>query len=432
MGIFVLTVCAFIGGAIPVILYYQSKRILFERQVGKLAEQVTEHNNRVASYKESLASHQLNINNLQAAKSQLNEKVQAFANQTLEFQSKVDAFSKQKISYQELLNENKLLKADLKNNGIMVAKERYENVDWGRKQELVSAKCEVLGRRFLKDTIKWVSSSLTQHNFSASKQRLTDAIGWCREIGLDVSSIEEEQMLANLKAEYEMVVRAAFEREEQMRIRAQIREEQEHEREVQKAIEDADRERRAVEAALVRLKAQANDQHAEEIKKLEAQLAEAIAKSQRAISQAQITKSGNVYIISNIGSFGTGVYKIGMTRRLEPLDRVRELGSASVPFPYDVHAMIATNNAPALENALHRAFHRHRINKANPRKEFFRVNFEDILTVVKKQHGEIVYKADAEALQYMQSVNMKAEDQEFIENTFDKFETDADAFVEDE
>src|SRR5450432_3784502 len=133
------------------------------------------------------------------------------------------------------------------------------------------------------------------------------------------------EMIANLKQDYERVVRLSFEREEQARIRAQIREEQQHEREVQRAIEEAEREKKAVETALAKLRAEADGKHTEEIQKLEAQLAEAIANSQRAISQAQLTKAGNVYVISNIGTLGQDIYKIGMTRRLDPQERVREL-----------------------------------------------------------------------------------------------------------
>jgi hypothetical protein len=91
-----------------------------------------------------------------------------------------------------------------------------------------------------------------------------------------------------------------------------------------------------------------------------------------------LTKTGHVYIISNVGSFGENIYKIGMTRRLEPMDRVKELGDASVPFPFDVHAMIRTSDAPSLENALHKHFERRRLNLENERKEFFRVSIDEI------------------------------------------------------
>ncbi len=87
---------------------------------------------------------------------------------------------------------------------------------------------------------------------------------------------------------------------------------------------------------------------------------------------AQQTRSGHVYIISNIGSFGEDVYKIGMTRRLEPLDRVRELGDASVPFSFDVHAMIYSDDAPSLENHLHKVFNENRSIKLTHEKSFQR------------------------------------------------------------
>ena len=226
-------------------------------------------------------------------------------------------------------------------------------------------------------------------------------------------------MFANLKAEYQKAVRAAFEREEQARIKAQIREEQLRQKEIDRELKQLEREREAIKAALEKALADAKDQHSEEVERLKARLAEAEAKSQRAISQAQLTTSGHVYVISNIGSFGDGIFKVGMTRRLEPLDRVKELGDASVPFPFDVHAMISCNDAPTLENALHRKLHKTRINKTNPRKEFFKTDIETIFQVVKEHHGEVEYVVDAEARQYRQSISMSDEDEEFIESVYD-------------
>ena len=166
--------------------------------------------------------------------------------------------------------------------------------------------------------------------------------------------------------------------------------------------------------------AEARDEHSVEVERLKARLAEAEEKSQRAISQAQMTKSGNVYVISNIGSFGEGVFKIGMTRRLEPMDRVRELGDASVPFPFDVHMMISCDDAPALENALHQAFHKTRLNKIKPRKEFYRTDIDAVRRIVEENHGEVQYVADPEALEYRQSLTMSDDDEEFIEAVYEQ------------
>lgn len=119
-------------------------------------------------------------------------------------------------------------------------------------------------------------------------------------------------------------------------------------------------------------------------------------------------KAGYVYIISNIGAFGENVYKIGMTRRLDPQDRVDELGDASVPFNFDVHAMIFSDNAPALEAALHKAFEDRKLNMVNTRREFFNVTLDEIKDVVKKNFDKTVEFIDVpDAEQYRISQKMK-------------------------
>ena len=123
-------------------------------------------------------------------------------------------------------------------------------------------------------------------------------------------------------------------------------------------------------------------------------------------------------MISNIGSFGEAVFKVGMTRRLEPLDRIKELGDASVPFPFDVHMMISCDDAPRLENTLHRALHARRINRVNLRKEFFRVSIDEIRQIVEKHHGEVAYQATPEALEYFESQNMMDEEFEFVSRQY--------------
>lgn len=119
-------------------------------------------------------------------------------------------------------------------------------------------------------------------------------------------------------------------------------------------------------------------------------------------------KAGFVYIISNIGSFGEGVYKIGMTRRLDPMERVRELGDASVPFNFDVHAMIFCDDAPALEAALHREFESKKINIVNQRREFFKVSLREIEEVVKRNYDKTVeFTETPDAEQYRTSEELR-------------------------
>ena len=182
------------------------------------------------------------------------------------------------------------------------------------------------------------------------------------------------------------------EKEEQYRIREQMREEARAQRELEKAQKEAEQEERRYQAALDRARREieqaTGSKHTKlqsEVQRLNELLLEAQVNRERAMSRAQMTRSGHVYIISNIGSFGEDVYKIGMTRRLDPEDRIRELGGAPVPFRFDVHAMIYSEDAPTLENALHKVLERRRVNRINPRKEFFNVSLEEIEEIVHRQ-----------------------------------------------
>ena len=199
-------------------------------------------------------------------------------------------------------------------------------------------------------------------------------------------------------------------REEQRQIREQMREEAKVQREIEKAKKEAEKEERMLQKALEIARKQLAGATAEQKAAYEAKLLEledklkiAEEKGQRALSMAQQTKSGNVYIISNIGSFGDDVYKIGMTRRLEPMDRVKELGDASVPFNFDVHAMIYSEDAPGLENMLHKNFAFNRVNKVNHRREFFRANIEEIKKQVDSMGLETHWTMAAEARQYYET-----------------------------
>ena len=175
------------------------------------------------------------------------------------------------------------------------------------------------------------------------------------------------------------------EREEQQRIREQMREEEKAHRDYERAMREAAMEedmlRRAMEKAQQQVQQATAEQRAmyeQKLQDLTGKLKEAEERNQRAISMAQQTRRGHVYIISNVGSFGDHVYKIGLTRRLEPQDRVDELGDSSVPFEFDVHAMIFSEDAPALESQLHKHFVMMQMNKVNHRKEFFRVDLKHI------------------------------------------------------
>lgn len=223
--------------------------------------------------------------------------------------------------------------------------------------------------------------------------------------------------LEELYLVYEYQEQAQKEKDEQKAIKEQMREEEKARKEIERIQAEAEREEERYTAALEKARKDLEkksdsdrDAFLHKIASLEAKLKEAHENKERAKSQAEMTKRGHVYVISNIGSFGEHVYKIGMTRRLDPMDRVYELGDASVPFEFDVHALIQSDDAPALERALHDAFTNRRMNMVNQRKEFFRVDLMEIQNAVEKHHrAEFRMTLIAEAKEWRQTHAMTAD-----------------------
>lgn len=193
-----------------------------------------------------------------------------------------------------------------------------------------------------------------------------------------------------------LLEKAQEEKEYQAELKRQMREEKQHQDELE--------QQRLLEEALLA----AEGAHREELERQRLELEQKIQnvhqQYERAKSMAQLTRQGHVYVISNIGSFGENVFKTGMTRRLEPMERVKELSGAAVPFDFDVHAMISCDDAPALEKTLHDHLENYPINRINLRKEFFRVELGRIIDEVERHHGQVEYIADTVALQYLQSL----------------------------
>ncbi|MDF4269449.1 GIY-YIG nuclease family protein [Vibrio parahaemolyticus] len=205
-------------------------------------------------------------------------------------------------------------------------------------------------------------------------------------------------------------------KEEQAELKRQMREEKQRQDELERRQREAEEEehklaeqQRLIEEALLAAEGQYKEELERQRLDLEQQILDVHAQYERAKSMAQLTKQGHVYVISNIGSFGENVYKVGMTRRLEPLDRVKELGDASVPFEFDVHAMISCDDAPALEKALHNELEKYRVNKVNLRKEFFNVDLGQIISSVERNHGTIEYVVNPVAYQYYKSLDLNTE-----------------------
>lgn len=206
------------------------------------------------------------------------------------------------------------------------------------------------------------------------------------------------------------------EKEEQKELRAQLREEARVAKELEEARKEAVKEQQHYQNALEKIRKQIElctdpielEVLQEKQKDLSAKF-DTIAENIAQIDYRQANqKAGYVYIISNIGAFGEDVYKIGMTRRLEPQERVDELGDASVPFNFDIHAMIFSDNAPALEATLHRTFAERRLNFINNRREFFKVTLDEIKQIVKENHDKTVEFVEVPpAEQFRETLKMK-------------------------
>lgn len=214
---------------------------------------------------------------------------------------------------------------------------------------------------------------------------------------------------------YEYAKKKQEEKEEERRIREEQKEARKLEKEIEEARKKVKKEQEHYNNALLQIKLQlenASDSEKQDLIDKKAEIEKHLTDIDTEIKDIDYReanqKAGYVYVISNIGSFGEGIYKIGMTRRLDPMDRVKELGDASVPFLFDVHAMIFTEDAPSLEAALHNAFDNKKVNMMNNRKEFFKVTLDEIEDVVKKNYDKTVeFTKTPEAEQYRETVMMK-------------------------
>ena len=256
------------------------------------------------------------------------------------------------------------------------------------------------------------------NNFDRCVARIEKSFETINSLGkvntVELSAAYKQLKLAELTLAYEYQRKRQEEKEALAELRAQQREEAKLAKEIEAARKEAEKERKHYIQALEKLKVQmVNCQDAERAALMEKQtellnhIDDISVKLEDIDYRQSNQRAGYVYIISNIGSFGENVYKIGMTRRLDPMERIYELGDASVPFQFDVHALIFSDDAPKLEAALHQAFADKRVNQVNTRREYFRVSLDDIIAVVKKNHDKTVeFTHVAEAQQYRESCKM--------------------------
>ncbi len=473
------------AGGVALAFLDKKRKELGARQRRAEAEQ----SRRDGALQEVAAKQQVDQSRLARALQELSAKQKAIGEETRRFAAARKEFDTRVVAYKDLQGENTLLKRDLRNLDVAWRKLQLDRDVQTKKQEELDQRGKDLGSRYLKENVKWIGSTLNENNFVTCKQRLLDVIERCRGIGCVVAADEEAALQAALKKEYEEVLRAVVDREEKARMKAQMREDLQREREKaekERQVKRNEAERAAVEAdraskererqAKERERAEVEARHRAEVDRIKSEMevaqksaaeikaalaasetafqgtienlnAEIAARnaeisqkdteiadkdreleaSRRELSEAEKgVRAGRVYVISNVGSFGEGVFKVGMTRRIEWEERIDELGDASVPFPFDIHMSIQAEDAPKLENALHNALSRYRMNKINLRKEYFRIDLPTIVDLVKQHHGDVQHESEpAKYRDYLEQVqNLTPEDAEFFEEVQDRLEED--------
>lgn len=270
-----------------------------------------------------------------------------------------------------------------------------------------------------------ILSRARHDNYGTLEQEIRDAFNLVNLNGLafhDARILPTylDSRLAELKWAVVVHELAKRQREEQRYLKEKLRDEEkarkEYEEEMRQAAKEEELKRKAVEEAEKKFAGATAEQKAhyeQELQKLRQDLA---AATEKTLQISSLTKKGHVYIISNIGSFGEGVYKIGQTRRPDPQERVDELGDASVPFEFDIHALIESDNAPVLEHKFHKQFLAMQVNKMNVRKEFFRVPLGEIHQAIDKlKQGEDflvkVWTDKAVATEYRETLDIESNPQ---------------------
>jgi len=212
---------------------------------------------------------------------------------------------------------------------------------------------------------------------------------------------------------YEYQLKKQEEKEEQAQLREEIREQQKLEREIKLAREKIAKEKKHYTQVIAeitqRISTSINEQELidlnSKLEKLQKERLTLDEEEKLVDYREKNAKAGYIYIISNIGAFGKNVFKIGMTRRLDPYERVYELGDSSVPFPFDTHAMIFSDNAPALEAIIHQHFHKNRLNKINNRREFFVADANELEKIIRENYDKVIdFVKEPPAEQYRESL----------------------------
>lgn len=397
--------------------------ILLQQKIKSLRDEEVSENQKIDSLQSTISSLKSDIASLNETIESKKQEIVCMNDEILvqefglyepqfEFASSLDY--KEELANSRLL-QKELIKKDCAVNG---------NNDWtvngsvAKGKKMIGDMKKLLLRAFNSECDEIVSK-VKYTNFDASLNKIQKSADTISRLGNTMGiSIRHEYLeckVKELRLAFEYQLKKQEEKEAQREARAELREAARLQKEIEAQRKKIEKEQTHYQTAYrkISLQLQENPNDPDLMAKkaeLENQLSE-IEKSIQDIDYREANqKAGYVYVISNIGAFGKDVYKIGMTRRLDPQDRVDELGDASVPFNFDVHAMIFSDDAPALEAALHKAFEDRKLNMVNTRREFFNVTLDEIKEVVRKNFDKTVEFVDVpDAEQYRISLKMRAE-----------------------
>lgn len=413
----------------------ESRKSDLEESDNKLNKVIQEKNDILNDLNESVAKQEKTLNNQRF-------KVQHLKKYAKEIQKAIDDFhmyeDETTLSQVDIEKYNELLPTiEIKLNCLNIAELKKEFRENDKKIKDLLKKYESRYKTKANQTIYklmviGLSAELQNALYNLKYDKESKSIDYIKEICNKYRSIASSgnQSIANtinkfiteletyfidaIHIEYQYYVLKEKQKAEQAAIREQMRQEAEERRILEQQKKQVEKEEVKYQNEMDNVKSlieNTTDQamilkYQNKIKDLEELLKQVEDKKEEIINR-QNGKAGNVYVISNLGSFGENVFKVGMTRRLEPLDRIKELSSASVPFSFDVHAMIFSEDAVGLENKLHKILDNYRVNKINLRKEFFKISLDDIEKIVYEQDPASEFNKTMLAEEYRQSLSIE-------------------------
>ena len=321
--------------------------------------------------------------------------------------------------YKQRLTDIRNQQKQMIKNGNAVSGDMAWTVNGSKSQgnKMVKDMQKLLLRAFNSECDETISK-VKYNNIESSEKRITASCDAISKLGV-MMHIVITRPYYNLKIQelhlaFEYQQKKQEEKEAAKEARAEMREAAKLQREIEEQRKKVEKEQNHYKNALLQVLKQIDESDSpsadllEKKNGLEKQLGEIELTIKDLDYREANQRAGYVYVISNIGAFGENIYKIGMTRRLDPQERVDELGDASVPFNFDVHAMIFSDDAPALENALHKAFEDRKVNMINHRREFFNVTLDEIKEVIRRNYDKTVEFIDIpDAQQYRESQKMR-------------------------